>query len=455
MRAVHESGRLTARDMVHSLLDEGSFVEIDALARHRCSAFGADANRPTTDGIVSGHGTVDGRPVCVFAQDDTIFDGQLGEVAGEKILKVLELALKSGSPIVGIYQGSGARIQEGLAGLDAYSRIYRLQCRASGVIPQIALVTGDTTGAQVFGVALSDVVVQVAERSKLELSPGDEACSDTDATSGTCHILTENETHGLNAVADVLAFLPSNNRALALAAEPTEPCEVDLDTIIPDEPSAAYDVWQLIGGVVDRDSLVELQPRCAPNIRTAFARLDGRSVGIVANQPEDRAGGLDADASEKAARFIRLCDAFNVPIVSFVDTPGFLPACGEPIVRRSAKLLAATANASVGILSVITRKAYGTAYLALGAKRMGTDFVFAWPTAQIAVADVEDVARAVGQDADALTPSVLTPYEAAARGLVDAVIPPSTTRERLVDALELLERKVDDSYPRKHETIAY
>ncbi|RAV34829.1 acyl-CoA carboxylase subunit beta [Corynebacterium heidelbergense] len=439
IRQLHEAGRMTARDMVYSLLDDGSFVEIDALARHRSP--GNKEDRPVTDGVVSGHGTVDGRPVCVFAQDASIFDGQVGEVAGDKILKVMQLAVKSGSPIVGIYHGAGTRVTEGMASLEAFTKIYRLQSRASGVIPQIAMVAGATSGAQVFGVSLSDVVVEVAGRAQLRLSEGDEASSDLDATSGTAHILTEDERTALDAVADVLAFLPSNNRAVPLSSESGEPCAQDLNAAIPDEAATTYDVNAVIDGIVDCDSVVELQPRYAPNMLTAFARVDGRSVGVLANQPSQQAGALDVDAAEKAARFVRLCDAFNVPLLSIVDVPGFQPNSGgeEAVVRRTAKLLGAVANASVGMISVITRKAYGTAYLALGAKRMGTDFVFAWPTAEIAAAEVDGA----------------SPYEAAARGLVDAVIPPDQTRGKIVEALRLIERKVDDSHTRKHDTIAF
>lgn len=470
VRQVHDTGRLTARERVEALLDDGSFVEIDALARHRSTAFGLDKERPLTDGVVTGHGTVDGRPVCVFSQDSTLFEGKIGEMTGAKIIKVLELALKSGTPVIGFYDGAGARLKEGIVALDMYSRILRLQSQASGVIPQVAVVAGACRGVGVHGVAMSDVVISIAEQGSLSLDANPAGLVENPDT-GTSHIVVPDESSAADTVADVLSYLPSNNRAIAPAAEPaatelaTRLAEQDagaeelgheIDHLIPDSPAEAYDVRDVLAAVLDEDSLLELGLGYAPNIITGFARLAGRSVGVVANQPTMKAGGIDIDAAEKVSYFIQLCDAFNVPLVSFIDAPGFLPEDADaPVIRRTAKLFHATAAATVGKITVITRKATGSAYLALAAKRMGTDLVFAWPTAEIAVADAEAIAAEVGADEDEIHEKLLHPYEAAASGLVDAVLPPRQTREKLVEALTLLERKVEDGHPRKHDVVAY
>lgn len=417
-----------ARRRVDALLDAGSFVETDALARHRSTAFKADKFRPATDGIVAGYGTIDGRPVCVFSQDATLFDGQIGETAGEKILKVMELAVKSGTPLIGIYEGAGARPNEGITALEFFSRIQNLQTKLSGVVPQIALVAGPTSGALVHSVVLSDVVVAVKGAGELV----------DDATDGTAHIVAEDDASALGLVADILGYLPSNNRALPLHGdEAAAEAETDeLDGLIPDADAQAYDMHEVLDRVVDAGTVLELQKFHAPNLITALARVGGRSVGVIANQPEQQAGAIDDAAAEKAARFIRFCDAFNVPLVTFVDSAGYAP---DVLFRRTAKLIGVTAAASVGKIAVVTRKAFGDAYLSLGAKRLGTDLVYAWPTAQIA------------QDDSYQT----EPYSAAERGLVDAVIPPRETRARIVDGLRLVERKAEDGYPRKHDNLPF
>ena len=417
-----------ARRRVDALLDAGSFVETDALARHRSTAFKADKFRPATDGIVAGYGTIDGRPVCVFSQDATLFDGQIGETAGEKILKVMELAVKSGTPLIGIYEGAGARSNEGIAALEFFSRIHNLQTKLSGVVPQIALVAGPTSGALVHSVVLSDVVVAVKGAGELV----------DDATDGTAHIVAEDDASALGLVADILGYLPSNNRALPLPGEEADAeAETDeLDSLIPDSDAQAYDMHKVLDRVVDAGSVLELQKLHAPNLITALARVGGRSVGVIANQPEQQAGAIDDAAAEKAARFIRFCDAFNVPLVTFVDSAGYAP---DVLFRRTAKLIGVTAAASVGKIAVVIRKAFGDAYLSLGAKRLGTDLVYAWPTAQIAQDDSYQA----------------EPYSAAGRGLVDAVIPPRETRSRIVDGLRLVERKAEDGYPRKHDNLPF
>ncbi|KAB3522949.1 acyl-CoA carboxylase subunit beta [Corynebacterium sp. zg254] len=438
------TGRPAARERVESLLDDGSFVEIDALARHRATAFGADKKRPLTDGIVSGYGSIDGRPVCVFAQDQSIFEGQLGETAGEKILKVTELAAKSGTPLVALYDGTGARMKENLAAMEFFTRIYRQQAVISGVVPQIAVVTGKTSGAQAHAVALSDVVVSVAEQGTVQL--GEQATE-----FNLSHVTVEDDSAALEAVANILSYLPSNNRSVPLEAEYEDIDVSALDGFMPDESHVAYDVTELLSLVVDDGSLLQLQPQFAPHLVTAFGRVEGRSVAIVANQPQVAAGALDVEAADKAARFMRMADAFNIPIVTVVDTPGFVEEAD--VVRRTAKLISASANASVGKISLVTRKSFGPAYVAFGAKRLGFDVVLAWPTAEISVADAQTIAEAVGKDEQVITDELINPYIAAERGLVDAVIPPSATRQRIGEALRLLERKVEDTLPRKHDNM--
>lgn len=455
VRSTHDAGRFTARERVEALLDEGSFVEIDALVRHRATAFKLDKSRPLTDGVVSGHGTIDGRPVCVFSQDSSIFDGQLGEATGEKIVKVLELAIKSGTPVLGLYDGTGVRAKEGIVTLEMFSRIYRLQAQASGVIPQIAVVLGEVAGPQAHGVALSDVVVEVADQSGVRLTESDEVSSISNATTGLSHVTAGDEQSALDLAVELLTYLPSNNRAVTPAAESTAAGDGKaLDSSVPDSNDETFDMKEIIAGVVDTDSVLELQAVYAPNVITAFARIDGRAVGVLANQPTVKDGQLDADAAEKAARFTRLCNTYNLPLVSFVDAPGFAPdADGVGSARRTAKLFSASADASVGKLAVVVRRAFGSAYLAMGAKRMGTDLVFAWPTAQIAVSDAAALSEATGVDAAKLEEDLVNPYAAAERGLVDAVIAPSHTRTQLIDGLRLLERKVEDGYQRKNNNI--
>ncbi len=440
-----ETGRPAARERVEALLDAGSFVEIDALARHRSTAFGADKQRPVTDGIVSGHGTIDGRPVCVFAQDSSIFEGQLGETAGEKILKVTELAAKSGTPLVALYDGSGPRVKEGMAALEFFTKIFRLQSQISGVIPQIAVVSGAVTNVQAAAVALSDVVIAVEGTGSVSLQG--------EAEDGLAHLIVGSDAAANDAVADVLSYLPSNNRAVALPAEFSEVDGSGLDSLIPDSATQTYNVRDVLRGFVDADSLFELQPQHAGNLFTGFARVTGRTVGVVANQPAVAAGVLDIDAVEKAARFIRFCDAFNVPLLSIIDTPGFQTE--NDVVRRSAKLISAFATAQVGKITLVTRKAQGAAYVAFGAKRLGTDLVLAWPTAEISVADAATIAEQVGKDAESIAEQLINPYAAAERGLVDIVLPPSQTRERVAEGLRLLERKVEDSYSRKHDNMPF
>lgn len=450
-QAVHDShaaGSLTARERVELLLDDGSFVETDALARHRSRAFGADADRPVTDGIVSGHGTIDGRSVCVISQDASIWEGRIGETNAAKILKVLDLALKSGTPLVTIYDGLGARTQEGVAALEFLTRILREQSRLSGVIPQIGVVAGPIAGELLHNVVLNDVVIAAGNH-----------VADTDALDGVASLHTADDRSALDLAADVLSYLPGNNRALPLPSDfdaPTEEEIAGLDAVIPDSDSQVYDIREVLDGVLDTDSLLELRADHATQLITGFARIEGTAIGLIASQPAQRGGAIDSDAAEKAAHFIRICDAFNVPIVTFVDSPGLLddPAGGSA-VRRCAKLIAATVEASVGKISVVTRKAYGSAYLMLGAKRLGTDLAFAWPTGQIAIAELDHLVEVTGAPAEQLTDKLINPYAAAERGLVDAVLRPAHTRAAIADGLRLLERKIEDAPQRKHDTTVF
>lgn len=499
--AVHEAGRLTARERVDHLLDPNSFVEIDALARHRSTFFTMERSRPVSDGVVTGYGTVDGRQVCVFSQDGTVFDGTVGEVHAEKLIKVMELAARSGVPLIGIHDSTGARVSEGVVSLGMAARLYRLRAELSGVVPQISVIAGPTAGTEAHQPALSDLVVMV-EGASLYLTDaettgrvvGEDVTSDDlgsasvhASVTGTAHHTAADDQGALDFVRTVLAQLPSNNRSVVPPTTSTDAGKSDsadsdgapdtdaLDTLIPDSPLAGYDANDVLAGVVDPASFVELQPDYAGNILTGFARVEGRAIGVVANQPMVLAGALDAAAAQKAARFVRTCDAFNIPLVFVVDSPGFLPGSAEErggLLRRSSSLLYSVAEATVGIVTVVTRKAFGTSYIALGSKNIGADLVFAWPSAQISNADAEntvalvhadDLAKAKRRkkDVEALTAefteeierTLVNPYAAAERGYVDAVISPSHTRAQINDGLGLLERKVIDAPTRKHGNL--
>jgi propionyl-CoA carboxylase beta chain len=487
----HAKGKGTARERIALLLDEGSFVEVDEFARHRSTAFGQERNRPYGDGVVTGYGTIDGRTVCVFSQDVTIFGGSLGEVYGEKIVKVLDLALKLGCPVVGINEGGGARIQEGVVSLGLYGEIFRRNVLASGVIPQISLIMGANAGGHVYSPALTDFIVMVDKTSHMFITGPDVIKTVTGedvgfeelggatthtSRSGVAHHMGANEEEAIDFVKALLAFLPSNN----LDQVPVEAVEADLDlseidlaldVLIPDSPNQPYDMHKVIESVLDDGDFLEIQPAWAPNILIGFGRVEGHPVGVVANQPMQYAGTLDIDAAEKAARFVRTCDAFNIPVLTFVDVPGFLPGTDQEwngIIRRGAKLIYAYAEATVPLVTVITRKAYGGAYDVMGSKHLGADLNFAWPTAQIAVmgaqgavnilyrkelaaSDDPEAARAgfVAEYEDTLA----NPYIAAERGYVDSVIQPHETRANVVRGLRSLRTKRVSLPPRKHGNI--
>jgi propionyl-CoA carboxylase beta chain len=490
----HAAGRLTARERIEALLDPDSFVETDALARHRSTTFDMQRRRPYGDGVVTGFGTVDGRPVCVFSQDATVFGGSLGEVYGEKIVKVLDLALKTGCPVVGINEGGGARIQEGVVSLGLYGEIFRRNVTASGVIPQISLVMGAAAGGHVYSPALTDFTVMVDQGSQMFITGPDVIKSVTgedvgfeelggarthNTKSGVAHFMAADENDALDLVRDLLSYLPSNNLedpplaggALDAAVLDVSDDDLALDALVPDSANQPYDMHRVIETVVDDGDFLEVHALFAPNILCGFGRVEGQPVGVVANQPMQLAGTLDIDASEKAARFVRTCDAFNVPVLTFVDVPGFLPGTDQEwsgIIRRGAKLIYAYAEATVPLVTVITRKAFGGAYDVMGSKHLGADVNVAWPSAQIAVmgaqgavnilhrkeiAAADDVeatrAELIQQYEDAL----LNPYMAAERGYVDAVIEPSQTRPYVVRALRALRSKRENRPPRKHGNI--
>jgi propionyl-CoA carboxylase beta chain len=487
----HAKGRGTARERIAMLFDEGSFVELDELARHRSTAFGQEKRRPYGDGVVTGYGTVDGRQVCVFSQDFTIFGGSLGEVYGEKITKVMDLAMKTGCPIIGINEGAGARIQEGVVSLGLYGEIFRRNVHASGVIPQISLIMGSCAGGHVYSPAVTDFTVMVDGTSNMFITGPDVIKTVTgedvsmeelggarthNTKSGNAHYLGSDEEDAIEYVKALLSYLPQNNLDPAPSYDaPADPEVTDLDrgldTLIPDGANQPYDMHQAITAVLDDEEFLEVQPLFAPNILVGFGRVEGRSVGIVANQPMQLAGTLDIDASEKAARFVRTCDAFNVPVLTFVDVPGFLPGTDQEwngIIRRGAKLIYAYAEATVPLVTIITRKAYGGAYDVMGSKHLGADLNLAWPTAQIAVMGAQGAVNILyrhelraADDAETLRAELISeyddtlanPYIAAERGYVDGVIAPHETRLEVVKALRLLASKRELLPSKKHGNI--
>ncbi|MCZ2859533.1 acyl-CoA carboxylase subunit beta [Blastococcus sp. VKM Ac-2987] len=492
----HAAGKMTARERIDALLDPGSFTEFDEFARHRSTNFGMADKRPFGDGVVTGYGTVDGRPVAIFSQDVTVFGGSLGEVYGEKIVKVQDFAIQDGCPVIGINEGGGARIQEGVVSLGLYGEIFRRNVHASGVIPQISLVMGPAAGGHVYSPALTDFIVMVDKTSQMFITGPDVVKTVTgedvsleelggarthNTKSGVAHYLAEDEADALDYVKALLSYLPSNNLdpLPALETPPVETVlpdaltdeDLELDTFVPDSANTPYDMHTVIEHVLDDGEFLEVQPLFAPNILIGFGRVEGRPVGVVANQPTQFAGTLDIDASEKAARFVRTCDAFNIPVLTFVDVPGFLPGTSqewEGIIRRGAKLIYAYAEATVPKVTVITRKAYGGAYDVMGSKHLGADVNLAWPTAQIAVVGAQGAVGilyrkelAAADDPDTRRAELISEYEdtlanpyiAADRGYVDAVIPPSHTRVQVTKALRVLANKRQTLPAKKHGNI--
>jgi acetyl-CoA carboxylase carboxyltransferase component len=489
----HAKGKLTARERLDLLLDPGSFTELDMFTRHRAHGFGLEDNRPWGDGVVTGHGTVDGRRVFVFSQDFTVFGGSLGEVFAEKIGKVMDLAMRMGCPLIGINDSGGARIQEGVVSLAGYADIFHRNVRASGVIPQISVVMGPCAGGAVYSPAITDFILMVRGTSHMfitgpeviktvtgeDVSMEELGGADSHATrSGVCHIAADTEAECLELVRELLAYIPQNNlETPPWTATDDDPARQapELRTIVPDSPTKPYDMAEVVRLVVDHGDFFEIAPLYAQNVIVGFARLNGHAVGVVGNQPRALAGVLDIDASIKAARFVRFCDAFNIPLVTFVDVPGFLPGTSQEyggIILHGAKLLYAFAEATVPKLTVITRKAYGGAYDVMNSKHIGADFNAAWPTAEVAVMGPDGAVNIVfrreleaaadnGGDAAGRRAELIeqykerfaNPYVAAERGYVDDVIEPEETRPWLIRALEASLTKRESGPPRKHGNI--
>ena len=487
----HKKGRKSARERIEELFDEGTFVEMDELARHRSTNFGLEQKRPYGDGVITGFGMIDGRQVCVFSQDFSIFGGSLGQVYGEKICKVMDLAIKTGCPIIGINEGAGARIQEGVVSLGLYGEIFKRNVHASGVIPQISLIMGSCAGGHVYSPAVTDFTVMVDKTSNMFITGPDviKTVTGEDVTmedlggarahntrSVNAHYMAADEDDALEFVKALLSYLPQNNLDLPEVYETEVDFELSdldhaLDTIIPDSPNQPYDMHDVFTTVLDDQEFLEIMPLFAPNILVGFGRVEGAPVGIVANQPMKFAGCLDIDASEKAARFVRFCDAFNIPVLTFVDVPGFLPGTDQEwngIIRRGAKLIYAYSEATVPLITIITRKAYGGAYDVMGSKHLGADMNLAWPTAQIAVMGAQGAVNilyrhelAAAEDPDALRAQLVdeydtklaNPYEAAERLYIDGVISPRNTRVEVIKALRILKTKRAVLPAKKHGNI--
>ena len=485
----HEQGKLTARERIDKLVDKGTFQEVDMMVRHQARGFGIEDKRPPGDAVVTGFGTVDGRTVFVFAEDFTVFGGSLGAAVADKICKMMDMALEMGAPIIGLKDSGGARIQEGVAALDGYGRIFERNVRASGVIPQISVIMGPCAGGAVYSPAMTDFIFQVDGTSHMFITGPDVIKTVTGedvsfeelggafthaSKSGVTHFVMPDGETALETVRYLLSFLPQNNMEIPPYFAPTDSrdrMDDSLDRIIPDSANQPYDMVELISTVVDDGEFFQIHEHFAKNILVGFARLDGHSVGIVANQPAVLAGTLDIEASEKAARFVRLCDAFNIPIVTFVDVPGFLPGVSQEhhgIIRHGAKLLYAYCEATVPRVSVITRKAYGGAYLVMNARGIRADLVYAWPSAEIAVMGAQGAVNVVfrreiaeSDDVEQRRSELIAdyetqfnnPYRAAELGLVDEVIEPRETRAKLIRALDMLRTKREVLPPRKHGNI--
>jgi propionyl-CoA carboxylase beta chain len=485
----HAKGKMTARERIEKLLDLGSFEELDTFVRHRTSDFDMDKNRPYGDAVVTGYGTIDGRTVFVFSQDFTVFGGSLGEVMAEKMVKVMDLAAKVGAPVIGINDSGGARIQEGVVSLGAYGDVFVRNVQCSGVIPQISIIMGPCAGGAVYSPAMTDFIFMVKETSHMFITGPDVIKTVTgeevefeelggamshNTKSGVAHFASEDEESCLEDVRHLVGFLPSNNMELPPRVEPYDDPDREeeaLDTVVPDDPSKPYDMRDVLSLVVDDGEFFEVHEHFAKNIICGFSRLDGRPVGVVGNQPKHLAGVLDIESSEKAARFVRTCDAYNIPLVTFTDVPGFLPGTSQEwngIIRHGAKLLYAFTEATVPKLTVVTRKAYGGAYDVMNSKHMLADFNFAWPTAEIAVMGPEGAVNIIYRRDIAQSPTPEerrakliedyrahfdNPYAAAERGYIDDVIVPHETRPKLIKALRTLETKRVEQPKRKHGNI--
>ena len=483
----HDKGKLTARERVDILVDKNSFIEMDMFVSHRCNDFGMEDQKFLTDGVITGYGTIDGRKIMVFSQDFTIFGGSLSETFAKKICKVMETALKLGIPVIGLNDSGGARIQEGVVSLAGYADIFLKNTLASGVIPQISAILGPCAGGAVYSPAITDFIFMAEGTSHMFVTGPNvvKTVTHEDVTmedlggaithgekSGVSHFTCKNEVEVLQNIRKLISYIPLNNMDdVPIHSEFSEPRAVDLDTIIPENPNKPYDMHKVIEGVVDGDSFFEVHAEYAQNIIVGFSRIGGHSVGVVANQPAHLAGVLDIDSSLKAARFVRFCDAFNIPLVTFADVPGFLPGTEQEwrgIIKHGAKLLYAFAEATVPKLTIITRKAYGGAYDVMSSKHIGGDINLAWPTAEIAVmgpkgavaivwkkelANADNPEEKINELQNNYRDKFANPYVAAERGYIDDVIHPHETRERLISGLELLATKVSSNPKKKHGNI--
>ncbi len=489
IEAQHAKGKLTARERIELLLDPDSFVEIDPFVVHRCTEFGMAEKKILGDGVVTGYGTIDGRPVFVFSQDFTVFGGSLGEMFAKKVCKIMDLAMKVGAPVIGLNDSGGARIQEGVASLAGYGDIFFRNVLASGVIPQISAIMGPCAGGAVYSPALTDFIIMVEKTSHMFITGpnvikavlGQEVTFEElggalvhNQKSGVAHFMVKSEEECMQLIRTLLSYLPSNNMEdppVVDTGDDPNRMDAELAEIIPDDPDKPYDVKEVIHHVVDNGEFLEVQPLWAPNIVIGFARLNGRTIGIVANQPLYYAGALDINSSIKAGHFVRFCDAFNIPIVTFVDVPGFLPGIDQEhggIIRNGAKLLYAYCEATVPKITVILRKAYGGAYDVMGSKHSGADINLAWPTAEIAVMGAEGAINIIFRKelAKAKDPEkrrmelvaeyrrkFANPYVAAEKGYIDDVIEPTETRPKLISALEMLVTKRESRPAKKHANI--
>jgi propionyl-CoA carboxylase beta chain len=485
----HKAGKMTARERIHFLLDEGSFQEIGAFVMHRCTDFGMEEQQVLGDGVITGYGTVGGRLVYVFSQDFTVFGGSLSETHAEKIVKIMDLAMKNGAPVIGLNDSGGARIQEGVVSLGGYADIFYRNVRASGVIPQLSAIMGPCAGGAVYSPAMTDFIFMVQNTSYMfvtgpnvvktvtheEVTSEELGGANTHATkSGVTHFASRNEVQCIEDLKKLLSYIPQNceEEAPRLPYERQDnELRPTLNNIVPENPNQPYDIRQVIDGTVDNGSFFEVQKDYAENIVVGFARLGGRSIGIIANQPAYLAGVLDNHSSIKAARFVRFCDCFNIPLLVFEDVPGFLPGTDQEwngIIKNGAKLLFAFSEATVPRITVITRKAYGGAYDVMNSKHIGADLNFAWPTAEIAVMGAKGAAEIIFRKEiqssanpekelqnkiDEYTQMFANPYKAAERGYVDEVIKPEETRDRLIRGFKMLENKVDNLPRKKHGNI--
>lgn len=477
----HASGKMTARERIDALLDPGSFTELDRFVKHRCVNFGMEKEEAPGEGVVTGFGTVEGRLVYVFAQDFTVIGGSLGEMHAAKIVKTQQLAMKMGAPLVGLNDSGGARIQEAVDALAGYGKIFYLNTLASGVIPQISVIMGPCAGGAVYSPAITDFIYMVKKTSQMFITgpaviksvTAEEVTAEQlggamthNSVSGVAHFIAENDEDCIKQVRYLLNLLPSNNMEEAPVVDTgDDPNRMDsaLNDLMPDNPNMPYDMKDVIKSVVDNGEFYEVQPYFAMNILTCFARMDGQTVGIIANQPKVMAGCLDVNASDKSSRFIRFCDCFNIPLLNLVDVPGFLPGCDQEyggIIRHGAKMLYAYSEATVPKITVITRKAYGGSYLAMCSQDLGADQVLAWPTAEIAVMGPAGAANIIFKgdpECEAKTAKYVedfaSPYKAAERGFVDQVIEPCETRPRIITALNMLATKRDSRPAKKHGNI--